>query len=133
LDVQPISQATTKVHVLYVLLVNKRRDMVVLNVKIVVPGAMAMVASYAIQVNIASRRLTFQRPVVTVVLDDTNQTLDKQAAFRARLENINILKEKKHVHCAKLDVQAISQGMIKVHVHCVLLVKRIHDPALRSV
>ena len=54
-------------------------------------------------------------------------------AHLAFLENIKTLKEKKHVHCAKLDVRPTLQAMIKVNVYYVLSVKRLHVLAVQSV
>ena len=59
--------------------------------------------------------------------------MDKQAAYHAHQENINTLKEKKHVQIVKLDVQRISQATIKANVCCVPLVKRLHALAVQSV
>ena len=127
LDAQRTSQATIKVHVLYVLSVNKRHELVVQSVKIVVLADMELAAKIATKANIANRLVTIQRSAATVVVDGTNQTLDKQAVFRARLENINTLKEKKHVWTVKLDVQPVSQAIPKVHVLYVLSANKRHE------
>jgi len=105
LDVQPISQATFKVHVHYVLLVNRRHDLAVLNVKIVVLEDMVMDAKHVNQDNIANRLGTIQRSVVTVVVEDFKQILDKPVAFRARQVNVSINLDSKCVLIATVDTQ----------------------------
>jgi len=133
LDVQPALQVTTRVNVYCVLLANKRHELVALNVKIVVLVNTAMAAKNVSQVNIAVRLKTIQLPVVTVAVENFKQISDRQVAFRAYLGSINIIKEKMDVWIVKSDVQPISQAMIKVHVHYVLLVKRLRDLVLLSV
>ena len=71
--------------------------------------------------------------MLNVILDDTNQTLGKQAAFHAHLVNTSIAKEKKHVWIVKLDVRPTLSATIKVNVCSVPLVKRLHELVVQSV
>ena len=103
LDVRPTLQATIKTNVCCVLLVKRLQELAVQNVKIVVLEDMVMVASSAKLDNIAHPRQTMPRRVRYAILGGINLTLDKQAAFRAHLENTNISKEQKHVWTVKLD------------------------------
>ena len=77
--------------------------MVVQSVKIVVQEDMVMAAKNAKLAIIVSLRQTILRHVPHVTLDSINLMPDKQAAFRAHQESINISKEQKHVWTAKLD------------------------------
>jgi hypothetical protein len=80
-----------------VLLVKRLHELAAQSVKIVVRVDMAMVAKNANLVNIVPLRQTILRRVLTALLENTNRTMDKQAAYHAHLENINTWKEKKNV------------------------------------
>jgi len=77
--------------------VERLRESVVQSVKIVVLEDMAIVVRNVKPDSIANPRWMILRRVSHAVSESINQALDKQAAFHAHLENINILKEKKHV------------------------------------
>ena len=77
--------------------VRRLHEMVAQSVKIVVLVDMVMVVKNANLVSIVPRRLMTLRPVLHAVLECLNQTLGKQAAYHVHQENINMLKEKKHV------------------------------------
>ena len=74
--------------------VRRLHEMVAQSAKIVVLVDMVMVAKNANLVNIVLLHLMSLKPVPHAVLDGTNRTLDKQAAFHAHQENINMLKER---------------------------------------
>ena len=71
--------------------------MVAQSVKIVVQEDMVRVAKNAKLASIVPLRQTILQHVPHVTLDSINLMPDKQAVFRAHLENTNMLKEKKHV------------------------------------
>jgi hypothetical protein len=66
--------------------------MVVQSVKIVVLGCMVMGVSCAKRGSIVFLLWTILRPVFHALLEDINQTLGKQTAYRVHQENINTLK-----------------------------------------
>ena len=120
LDVRPTLQAMIKTNVCCVLLVNRLHEMVVQNVKIVVLEDMVIVAKNVKLDSIAHLRRTMPRRVRYAVLGGINLALDKQAAFRAHLESINILKEKKHVQIVRLDDR---QTLLGIMQQCVMHVR----------
>ena len=87
--------------------------MAVQNVKIVVLEDMVIVAKNVKLDSIAHLRQTMPRRVRYAVLGGINLTLDKQAAFRAHQESINISKEQKHVLTAKLDDRQTLLGIMQ--------------------
>ena len=95
-DVRRILLATINVNVCCVLSVKRLHEMAVQSVKIVALEDMVMVAKNAKLVNIVPRHWTILQHVSHAVSEDTKQTMDKQAVFRAHQANTNISKEKKH-------------------------------------
>ena len=77
-----------------VLLVKRLHEVAVQSVRIVVLEDMVLIVKNVKLVSIEPLRLMILRPVPHAVLDGTNRTLDKQAAFHAHQENINMLKER---------------------------------------
>jgi hypothetical protein len=94
LDVRQALLATIKMSACCVVSAKRRHDLAVLNVKIVVLADMVLIVKNANLVNIVPLRLMILRPVPHAVLGGINQTQDKQAAFHAHQENINMLKER---------------------------------------
>jgi len=103
-DARRTLQGTIKLNVCCVMSVKRLHELEVQSVKIVVLASTVMVVKNVTLVSIAHLRLTILQHVLHAVLEDINLILGKQAVYRAHLESINTLKEKKHVRTVKLDV-----------------------------